>query len=69
MRYVGGPSNELQARRLHAFLVVFNTNNQYKPAGRSERGYGDDGVGCRRSVENLQLVVRSNREAVKADRE
>ena len=32
VQYVGVPSNELQSRRLYAFLVVFNTN-PYKPAG------------------------------------
>ena len=27
--------------------------------GHSKRGYGGNGIGCRRSIENVQLLVRS----------
>ena len=30
------------------------------PRGHSRRGYGDNGAGRRPSIENVQLVVRSN---------
>ena len=30
------------------------------PRGHSKRGYGDNGVACRRSIENVQPVVRNN---------
>ena len=33
------------------------------PRGHSKLGYGDNGVGCRRSIKSVKLVVRSNRGA------
>ena len=65
----GGCAVERAAGKTFVRISGCSTQIRTSPQRHCKRGYGDGGVCCRPSIENVQLVVRSNRGAIKAGRE